>query len=61
MLPDDVSFCKRKRYTVTFLTFSGMMLLYILRTNLSIAMVDMTSDKNITVGNITVAKVNIKE
>ncbi|XKL62489.1 hypothetical protein PGB90_002322 [Kerria lacca] len=42
-----------KRYWIIFLAFLGEALMYILRTNLSIAIVDMTTDRNITIGNRT--------
>ncbi|XKL62488.1 hypothetical protein PGB90_002321 [Kerria lacca] len=45
--------CVQKRYAIVFLTFWATILMYILRTNLSIAIVDMSSDKNITIGNKT--------
>jgi len=47
----DVNIFLRKRYLVCFLAFVGSTFLYILRTNLSIAIVEMTSDKNITTSN----------
>lgn len=53
----DVNIFLRKRYLVCFLTFVGSTFLYILRTNLSIAMVEMTSDKNVTFGNETMTQV----
>lgn len=60
-LPLEKIFYKRKRYIVTFLTFCGFIILYILRTNLSIVIVDMTSSRNVTLENGTVLKVSFKK
>lgn len=54
----DVNFFLRKRYFVCFMTCLGYILLYILRSNLSIAIVEMTSKKNITLENGTVIEVS---
>lgn len=54
----DVNFFLRKRYFVCFMTCLGYVLLYILRANLSIAIVEMTSKKNITLENGTVVEVS---
>ncbi|XKL68362.1 hypothetical protein PGB90_003853 [Kerria lacca] len=50
---EDVRWFFRKRYYLTFMVFYGMVICVLLRTNLSIAMVDMTSSKIITIGNST--------
>ncbi len=50
--------CVPKRYIVTFLTFLGNVILYLLRTNLSIAIIEMTSDKLIKMGNESYVQVN---
>ncbi|KAK7604382.1 hypothetical protein V9T40_005568 [Parthenolecanium corni] len=49
----DAKFYKRKRYLVAAFVFLGWIVIYILRMNLSINIVDMTSDRIITVGNET--------
>lgn len=59
MSAQDASFFLRKRYFVCFLTFLGTMMLFMLRGDLSIAIVDMTSVKNITSGNTTYLKVSM--
>lgn len=40
-LSNDINFFQRKRYIVIFLTFCGMLLYFMVKTNLSIAMVNM--------------------
>ncbi|XKL68360.1 hypothetical protein PGB90_003851 [Kerria lacca] len=52
-LHKDVPVFYRKRYYISFLAFFGMVISVLLRTNLSIAIVEMTSNKTITEGNET--------
>jgi len=52
-----VSFAKR--YIITLLAFVGIFLMIALRTNLSMALPQMTSAKNVTMGNETVTIVSI--
>lgn len=40
-----------KRYKVTLMAFLGVFLMEILRANLSVAIIDMTSNKTVVVGN----------
>lgn len=47
-----------KRYIVASNTFIGFVIMYYLRTNLSLAIVEMTSKKNITIGNEVFIKVS---
>ena len=42
-----------KRYMVTTLAFVGCFSMYYLRTTLAIALVEMTSEKIIVIGNVT--------
>lgn len=53
----DVKFFMRKRYFVCFWTCVGYIFLYILRANLSIAIIEMTSEKTVTLENGTDLKV----
>ena len=54
----DVNFFLRKRYLFCFLKFIGMLFVMVLRTNLSIAIVEMSFSKNVTLSNGTVTKVS---
>jgi len=47
-----------KRFTVAAFTFLGFSILFYLRANLSIALVEMTSSKNVTEGNVTYCRVS---
>ncbi|CAG9860032.1 unnamed protein product [Phyllotreta striolata] len=49
-------FWKRKRHVVTLLTFFGFFNVYALRSNISIALVDMISLKNVTLENNTIVE-----
>ena len=49
-----------RRFIVTAYTFLGFMVMLYLRANLSIALVDMTSTRNVTNGNSTHLKVSDK-
>lgn len=53
----DVNIFFRKRYLFAILLCIGQAFAMILRMNLSIAVVEMTSDKNITVNNETYLQV----
>lgn len=50
---------KHKRYIISILAFFGFMNVYALRTNLNIAIVDITAYKNITLEDGTTILVNI--
>ncbi len=49
----DVPWYLRKRYLVTFLAFLGITCMSLMRTNLGIALVEMTFSKEINIGNET--------
>lgn len=59
MLNPDEKFFLRKRYFVCFWTCVGFTMNYVLRSNLSIAIVEWTSEKIFTYENGTVIKVCI--
>lgn len=58
MEKNDVNFFLRKRYYVMIFVILGWMVMVMLRVNLSICMVDMTSEKSVMVGNTTYIKVS---
>lgn len=58
MIGPDARFFLRKRYLVAVLAFLGMACLNVLRTNLSIALVRMTLDQRVVVGNETITQVS---
>lgn len=47
-------FWKRRRYVVAFMSFLGFFNVYALRANLSIAIIVMTENKSVSIGNETV-------
>lgn len=49
----------QKRYLVAFLAFIGWIFMYLMRTNLSISIIEMTSNRSVTVNNETVIEVSI--
>ena len=54
----DVSFLCRKRYFVAFMVFVGMAIVNILGAQFGIVIVDITSAKNITIGDTIVTHVS---
>lgn len=54
----DVRFYLRKRYFVAASVFISWMFLHLMRVNLSISIVDMTSQKRVIVGNQTLVRVS---
>lgn len=54
----DVKFYLRKRYLVTAFVFLSWVVMFLMRMNLSICIVEMTSNKTINVGNKTVIVVS---
>ncbi|XKL68363.1 hypothetical protein PGB90_003854 [Kerria lacca] len=52
-LSEDARWFLRKRYYLIFMLSCGMTMNVLLQTNLSIAIIEMTSNKNITNGNVT--------
>ncbi|KAK7604387.1 hypothetical protein V9T40_005573 [Parthenolecanium corni] len=57
MEPQSGKFYLQKRYLVALLGFIAWGLLFLMRTNLSISIVDMTSNRTVTVGNETITQV----
>lgn len=55
---EDAKFYLRKRYLVAFLVFIGWALMYLMRLNLSICIVDMTSSHSVTIDNETWVEVS---
>lgn len=56
----DANFFLRKRYYVMISVMMGWMMLIMLRVNLSICLVDMTSNRTYLVDNTTFVKVSTK-
>lgn len=52
--------CIQKRYLVTFLSFLGQFVMFLVRVNIGIAVVAMTSDQTVTIGNETKITVSLK-
>ncbi len=59
MVQQDARFFFRKRYWVALMVFLGWAVLFILRMNLSISIVKMTSNETITRGNVTYIEVSL--
>lgn len=59
MRQSDAPLLFRKRYWVSFLSSVGVAFFMILRANLSIALVEMTSDKKIELNNETIIQVSV--
>ena len=51
-------FYLQKRYFVALMAFFGWIFMFLMRTNLSISIIDMTSERLVTVGNKTLIQVS---
>lgn len=57
-VPADETLYLRKRYYVSALAFLGLVLNFLLRINVSICIVDMTSNKTVTINDVTHTEVS---